>query len=86
MIDVLGHPIIKGAKVLTSHYSSPNMNYVTTVKKVNKKTVVVKLPVLRWNNFSWESDWRDVKRTPDKVVVITNQLAYNKKQYPEYIL
>ena len=41
MNDVLGHPIVKGATVLTGDYRQSNMVQITTVDKVTKSRVLV---------------------------------------------
>ena len=40
-VDMLGQPLKVGDTVLTNGYCDIGLNYVTTIKKVNKKSVVI---------------------------------------------
>lgn len=85
MIDVLGHPIEKGAKVLTSRYWCINKTIVTTVVKVNKVTATVKVP----HEYYDHKEKRPVtvhvlvNRYPSQMVVVNAQVDHNATNYPE---
>lgn len=90
MIDVLGHPIEPGAKVLTGAYGSGGMNKVSTVISVAKKTLVVGVYKHRWEYNDVTKRWKSheeptgkVRRRPHQVVVIDEQLKHNMETYPE---
>ena len=88
MNDVLGHPIVVGATVLTGSYGSPTMDKVTTVKKVTRTKVHVSVPTLYFDRptHSILSTNKHVARNPYQVVVVTNQIKHNRKTYPENLL
>lgn len=85
LIDVLGHPIRKGDKVLTGNHYSTGMDIVAQVDKVTKKAVYVTLEATKWDYDMRKKyvEHTSVRRQPYQVVVIDKQLAYNKKHYPE---
>ena len=93
MIDVLGHPITAGAKVLTGAYGSGGMDKVATIISVAKKTLVVEVKKYSWKHNEVTNQWDytaeapgRVRRRPHQVVVIDKQLAYNQSEYPENLV
>lgn len=89
--DILGRPVKKGDLVLTNGYSSTAFTEVTEVIKVNAKTVTVKLKdrYAIWANEHRNTNLptqKELKRTSDKFVVITEQDAYNRSTYPEFYI
>lgn len=89
--DILGRPVKKGDLVLTTGYSSPTFTEVTEVIKVNAKTVTVKLKdrYAIWANEHRNANLptqKELKRTSDKFVVITEQYIYNRSTYPEFYI
>ena len=42
-VDMLGQPLKVGDTVLTNGYCNTGLNYITTIKKINKKSVVVNI-------------------------------------------
>lgn len=88
MLDLLGRPISKGDLVLTNSYGAAALTEVTTVLKVNLVTCTVKVKdryAIWRNKYYGESntEFKEMKRTSDKVVVITEQLDHNRIVYPE---
>lgn len=53
-IDMLGQKLKVGDTVLTKNYGSPALDKIATIKKVNKKTIVVDLEVRRtdWGTYT----------------------------------
>lgn len=93
MIDCLGHPIKVGDKVLTNAYYSTNMSEITTVVKINKKSVVVEIEAYAYkvnpDTNKWEGKQYDnyrIRRHPSKVIVIGAQLEHNRQNYPECMI
>lgn len=89
--DILGRPVKKGDIVLTNGYSSPTFTEVTEVIKVNPKTITVKLKdrYAIWANEHRNANLptqKELKRTSDKFVVITEQDAHNRSTYPEFYI
>ncbi len=93
MIDRIGHPIKVGDKVLTNAYHSTDMSEITTVVKINKKSVVVEIEAYiykvdpdtnRWKGKQY-NNYR-IRRDPSKVIVIGAQLEHNRQNYPEYMI
>lgn len=88
MKDVLGHPIEKGCTVLTNYYNSPEMCIITTVKSVFNKTAAVIVPVTTWNykNKTSKVEHKRILREPHQLIVVDQQLEYNRQNYPENLL
>lgn len=89
--DILGRPVKKGDIVLTAGYSSTAFTEVTEVIKVNAKTVTVKLKdsYAIWANEHRNTNLptqKELKRTSNKFVVITEQDAHNRSTYPEFYI
>lgn len=89
--DILGRPVKKGDLVLTNGYSSTAFIEVTEVIKVNAKTVTVSLKdrYAIWSNEHHHTNLptqKELKRTSDQFVVITEQDAYNRSTYPEFYI
>ena len=89
--DILGRPVKQGDIVLTNGYSSTTLTDVTEVIKVNAKTVTVKLKdrYAIWANEHRNTNLptqKELKRTSNKFVVITEQDAYNRSIYPEFYI
>lgn len=89
--DILGRPVKKGDLVLTAGYSSPTFTDVTEVIKVNPKTVTIKLKdhFAIWANANRDANLptqKELKRTGNKLVIITEQDAYNRSTYPEFYI
>lgn len=89
--DILGRPVKKGDLVLTIGYSSTVFTEVTEVIKVNAKTVTVRLKdrYAIWANEHRNTNLptqKELKRTSNKFVVITEQYAYNRSTYPEFYI
>ena len=88
MFDLLGHPIPKGDLVLTDSYGACALTEVATVLKVNSITCTVKVKdrYAIWRNKHYgqsNTESKEMKRTSDKVVVITEQLNHNRTVYSE---
>ena len=88
MKDVLGHPIKKGCTVLTNYYSSPEMGVITTIEDVFKKTAAVTIPVRVWDykNKTSKVEYKRLRKEPHQLIVVDQQLEYNKQNYPENLL
>jgi hypothetical protein len=94
LVDRLGKPIQVGDTVVTKPYGSPGFYLTTKVLKVNRSRVVVASNHRIWRklykpNGSWE--WYVIEQTtlsryPSDMIVVTEQLAYNKSTYPELLL
>lgn len=89
--DILGRPVKKGDIILTNGYSSTTFTEATEVIKVNAKTVTVKLKdrYAIWRNEHYNTNLpiqKELKRTSNKFVVITEQYAYNRSTYPEFYI
>lgn len=88
MQDILGHTFNVGDKVLTNAYWQPGITELTTIEKINKKTVAV---TVRANKYVRTKDgkWTYVKcnkrmlKRPAQLIVVTEQLEHNRKTYPE---
>ena len=92
MIDILGHPIKPGMTVLTNKYYSAVMGEITTVERVTKKAVIVKIMSV-W--YTWDAENRQhikhqglkaIRKRPNQILVIDKQLDFNRKEYPENML
>ena len=88
MFDLLGRPISKGDLVLTNSYGACALTEVATVLKVNSTTCTVKVKdrYAIWRNTHYgqsNAESKEMRRTSDKVVVITEQLDHNRTTYPE---
>jgi hypothetical protein len=94
LVDLLGRPINVGDTVITKPYGSPGFYLTTKVLKLNRSRVVVTSNHRIWRklhkpNGSW--DWNITEQTtlsryPREMIVVTEQLAYNKSTYPELLL
>ena len=94
LVDRLGRPIQVGDTVVTKSYGSPGFYLTTKVLKVNRSRVVVESSHRIWRKLhkpdgSWE--WNHITQTqltryPWEMIVVTEQLAYNKTTYPELLL
>ena len=82
MIDMLKRPIKKGDTVLVKGYGSCTADTIATVKKVAKVNIYVdvKNPWAKWNGYS---EIKRMARCPSECIVVNEQLAYNKSEYPE---
>ena len=92
-LDLLNRPIAVGDTVLTKPSYSPELNCIATVKKVKGKTDIVEVQkkVNRWNRLTNKYEFvriqiETIRRRPDYCVVINEQYAYNKQQWPECYL
>lgn len=90
LTDILGRPIKKGDRILTTGYGTPTMNTVTTVDKVAKVNIYTYISRPDWYYDEQRHCWvrlpnkpKRISRRPDQVVVITDQYAINHEQYPE---
>ena len=92
MIDILGHPIEPGLTVLTNKYYSASLGQVTTVDRVTKTAVIVKIKAL-W--YTWDpktsknirhEGFKTIRKRPHQILVIDKQLNFNRKEYPENML
>ena len=94
LLDRLRRPIKVGDTVVTKPYGSPGFYLVTTVLKVNRKSIIVASNHRTYSgNYSYNGKWESkttehtsLKRSPNDVIVITEQLAYNKENFPEAYL
>jgi hypothetical protein len=94
LLDRLGRPIQVGDTVVTKPFGSPGFYLTTKVLKINRSRVVVASNHRIWRklhkpNGSW--DWLITKkdtltRYPREMIVVTEQLTYNKSTYPELLL
>lgn len=88
MIDALGHPLVKGTLVLTAGYWSTDRNVITKIIKANKKTIVVSVPAYIWDSTTRTYVYSEkiVRRRYNQALAIEQQLEYNKKHFPEYLV
>lgn len=88
MLDILGHPVRAGDKVLTGAYYSFGQDLVTNVVRTTPKAVYVNVDVYNYDSSTHtrKSHQHVVRRRYDQVVVVDKQLAHNKKKYPEYLI
>ena len=86
MKDLLNRNINVGDTVLTKSYYSPTTDFLTTVLKVNKKSVRVQAPAnaARYSYKERQTVPREtLSRKSNEVIVVNEQLAYNKANFPE---
>lgn len=88
LVDMLGHPILKGSTVLTNGYQSTALDTIVKIEKVNKKTAVVSIPMPTYDYLRMELVYKNKRMLKQayQLIVIDAQLAYNAEQYPEYLL
>lgn len=94
LVDCLGRPIKVGDTVLTNRYGSTDMTLITKVVRINKNSITIDLPHIIWRRVNkpdgtWNYDKIPVptlRRRSDKVIVVTEQLAYNQTNFPEAYL
>ena len=88
MNDILGHPIVKGATVLTGDYGQSNMVQITTVDKVTKSRVLVTISngSFNYRRQEYVPSKIQVTREPHQVLIVAQQLRYNKRKYPENLI
>jgi hypothetical protein len=88
LVDLLGHPIEAGMKVLTSSYAASGDFIVTEVVRVTKKVVIISIPRRIYSNSLKKMEWvnHELRRHSSKVFFVDNQLKHNKNKYPEYSL
>lgn len=90
LTDLLKRPIQVGDTVLTNYHLTAAFGEISTVRKVTSKAVYVEVENREWGNTP--TGWRPlggtklIRRRPDQVLVINEQLAYNKQNYPEAYL
>lgn len=67
--DIIGRPIKVGDTVITKGFGSPIMNFITVVKKVNKKTVsvIVEKRTTVWGKYDSYSG-----TYPDRAIIVKN--------------
>ena len=85
LVDFLGHPIEAGMTVLTNGYYSSGNHMVTKVVKVTKKAVIIHVEKYDWKERATIVG-HPIRRNPSQIIVIDQQLKYNKKTFPEYQL
>lgn len=94
--DALKRPVALGDTVLTKGYGSCDMDEIAVVTKITPKSVFVAVANYSWikvptttNSLGhkWERDTsaptKQMKRSSDSFVVISEQLAHNHSTYPE---
>jgi hypothetical protein len=94
LVDRLGRPINVGDTVVTKPFGSPGFYLTTKVLKVNRSRVIVASYHRIWKrkynpDGSWDWDITEqttLTRYPREMIVVTEQLAYNKSTYPELLL
>ena len=94
LVDRLGRPIQVGDTVVTKPYGSPGFYLTTKVLKINRSRVVVASNHRIWRKLhkhdgSWGcniTEQTTLTRYPSDLIVVTEQLAYNKSTYPELLL
>ena len=94
LVDRLGRPIQVGDTVVTKPYGSSGFYLTTKVLKINRSRVVVESNHKVWrknyktdNNYEWNRITQtQLYRYPREIIVVTEQLAYNKSTYPELFL
>ena len=98
MQDILGRPAKVGDTVLTKGYYSATLNTISTIKRVNKKSVTIEVTAHTWskipdsshpNGYRWgyvKTNDKPMKRDSDSFIIINEQLAYNKATWPEYYI
>ena len=96
-IDLLGRPIKVGDTILTKGYSSPAINHRATVKRVNRKSIVIDLEVGHWVMGSYDyttrsfpdakyiSKIREMKRTGYDCIVVNEQLPISEALAEEFL-
>lgn len=93
--DRLGRPYKVGDTVLTNYHQSATMGQIAKIVKVNESTITLAFNYRIWRaNYSPEGkylgtkavDRTTIRRYPHQVIVVTEQLAYNKSTYPEYLI
>jgi len=87
-IDILGHPIEKGMTVLTNSYCSASMTDISKVDRVTAKAIYVTVNAWSYDaksNLYVEAP-KAMRKRADQVIVVSRQLEYNKKHYPEHML
>lgn len=90
LLDMLNRPIKKGDTVLAKSYNS-NQYSQYTVDKVAIKLVYITIPSIvtwTWNStaskYDKEVSTKLMPRYPKEVIVVNDQIAINKLDYPEY--
>ena len=48
-LDMIGQPLKVGDTILTKSYGSPTLNCFATIKKINKKSILVDVNFERWD-------------------------------------
>ena len=98
MQDILGRPAKVGDTVLTKGYYSATLNTISTIKRVNKKSVTVEVTGYTWgkipdqshpHGYRWDyikTNDKPMKRDSDSFIIINEQLAHNKATWPEYYI
>jgi hypothetical protein len=94
LVDRLGRPIQVGDTVVTKPYGSSGFYLTTKVLKVNRTRIVVESNHKVWKKHyktDTSYDWKHTAQTqltryPREIIVVTEQLAYNKSTYPELLL
>jgi hypothetical protein len=94
LVDRLGRPIQVGDTVVTKPYGSSGFYLTTKVLKVNRTRIVVESNHKVWKKHyktAISYDWKHTAQTrlyryPREIIVVTEQLAYNKATYPELLL
>jgi hypothetical protein len=90
--DQLGHPLEVGLTVLAAGYYQPNLNTITTVEKVTKTAIYVQLDCRQWerkeagDGYLLIAKTKSMRRRPDQVIVVQQQLKHNRKHYPELMI
>jgi hypothetical protein len=91
-VDVLGHPIKEGMTVLTNNYYSPSMGTITVVEKVTPKAIIVSIDGV-WTVWDYvnrtyvrHKGVKRLRKRPDQIIVIEQQLNHNRENYPENMI
>ena len=95
LLDMLNRPLKVGDTVLVKDYGTTNYTQAT-VDKVARKNIYVKLGYTEWTTipdssvywgYRWKSTFipngKRMPRNPKEVIVINEQLSYNKENWPE---
>lgn len=92
MQDILGRPIVVNDLVLTIGFGTSSMNTLTRVIKVNPTTISVEVEDqhAKWRfargYAKTDESKRIMKRKSYQCVVVTQQMADNYKNFPEFFI
>lgn len=87
-VDLLGHTIKEGMTVITHYWQDGKKDLILKVKAIrgNYVSLVDTEPCSYNKEATIISAVRTLNRKVDEVIVIDQQLEYNKKTFPENIL